>query len=96
MACLLLESVGYAKPGEGWRLAAEKRIFLDGDVPIATMGGLKGRGHPIGGTAIYQTCEIFQQLTHQAGPNQIKNAKLAMLQSVGGAASTVLTHIFGN
>lgn len=96
MACLLLESVGYAKPGQGWRLAAEGRIFLDGDVPIATMGGLKARGHPIGATAVYQTCEIVQQLTGQAGENQIENAELAMLQSVGGAAATVLTHIFGN
>ncbi|MEM7332222.1 MAG: beta-ketoacyl synthase N-terminal-like domain-containing protein [Chloroflexota bacterium] len=96
MACLLLESVGFAKPGQGWRLAQEKRIFRDGDIPIATMGGLKARGHPIGATAIYQTCEIFQQLTEQAGENQLHNAKLAMLQSVGGAASTVLTHIFGN
>lgn len=96
MACLLLESVGYANVGEGWRLAAEKRIFLDGDVPVATMGGLKARGHPIGASAIYQTCEIFLQLTHQAKANQIANASLAMLQSVGGAASTVLTHIFGS
>lgn len=96
MACLLLESVGFAKPGEGWRLAQERRIFLDGDIPIATLGGLKARGHPIGATALYQTCEIFQQLTNQAGANQLQNAELAMLQSVGGAASTVLTHIFGN
>jgi acetyl-CoA C-acetyltransferase len=96
MACLLLESTGYAKRGEGWRLAAERRIWPDGDIPIATMGGLKARGHPIGATALYQTCEIVLQLTEKAGANQIKNPKVGLLQSVGGAASTVLTHIFGN
>ena len=95
MACLLLESIGYAKRGEGWRLAEEKRIWLDGDIPIATMGGLKARGHPIGATALYQTCEIVQQLTGNAGKNQLPNPQVALLQSVGGAASTVLTHIFG-
>ncbi|MFQ5421323.1 MAG: beta-ketoacyl synthase N-terminal-like domain-containing protein [Anaerolineae bacterium] len=94
MACLQLESVGYARRGEGWRMAAEKRIWLDGDLPIATMGGLKARGHPIGATAVYQTCEIVLQLTGQAGQNQVKTPKIAMLQSIGGAASTVLTHLF--
>ena len=59
------------------------------------MGGLKARGHPIGATALYQTCEIVQQLTGQAGKNQVNNAQIGLLQSVGGAAATVLTHIFG-
>ncbi|MDX1523983.1 MAG: thiolase domain-containing protein, partial [Anaerolineae bacterium] len=79
----------------GWRLAADNEINLRGSLPIATFGGLKARGHPIGATALYQTCEIVLQLTGQAGKNQVKNAELALLQSVGGAASTVLTHIFG-
>ena len=95
MTCLLLEAVGYAKPGAGWRLAAENQIRLRGRVPIATMGGLKARGHPIGATALYQTCEIVLQLTGRAGKNQVPNAQIAMLQSVGGAATTVLTHLFG-
>ncbi len=95
MACLLLEAVGFAEPGRGWRLAAEKRIGLKGEIPIATRGGLKARGHPIGATAVYQTCEIVQQLTGRAGKNQLKNPQIALLQSVGGAATTVLTHIFG-
>ena len=95
MACLLLEAVGFAKRGQGWRLAADNEINLRGSLPVATFGGLKARGHPIGATALYQTCEIVLQLTGHAGSNQVKNARLALLQSVGGAASTVLTHIFG-
>jgi len=95
MACLLLEAVGYAKPGQGWRLAVEQEITLQGRLPICTMGGLKARGHPIGASAIYQTCEIVQQLTGRAGVNQLAKADRALLQSVGGAGSTVLTHIFG-
>ena len=95
MACLLLEAVGFAEPGEGWRLAADKKIGLRGPIPVATFGGLKARGHPIGATALYQTCEIVLQLTGRAGRNQVKNAQVGLLQSVGGPASTVLTHIFG-
>jgi acetyl-CoA C-acetyltransferase len=95
MACLLLEAVGFAERGEGWRMAADNRIGLKKELPLATFGGLKARGHPIGATALYQTCEIVLQLTERAGKNQVKNAEIALMQSVGGAASTVLTHIFG-
>lgn len=95
MACLLMEAVCFADPGEGWRLAAEKRIGLKGEIPITTMGGLKARGHPIGATALYQTCEIVLQLTERAGKNQVKNATFGMMQSVGAAATTVITHILG-
>jgi acetyl-CoA C-acetyltransferase len=95
MACLALESVGFAEPGQGWRLAAEGAIARGGRLPLSTLGGLKARGHPVGATAIYQTCEIVQQLMGRAGPNQIPNARLAMLLSIGGAASTALTHLFG-
>jgi acetyl-CoA C-acetyltransferase len=95
MACLQLEAAGFAEPGEGWRLAEEKRIRLRGDIPITTMGGLKARGHPIGATGLYQACEIVLQLTERAGKNQVRNAKIGMMQSVGGAATTILTHVFG-
>ena len=94
MSCLLLEAAGFAQRGHGWRLAEENRIGLDGELPITTMGGLKARGHPIGATAIYQTCEIVLQLTGQAGKNQVKNPEIAMMQSVGAAATTVITHLF--
>lgn len=95
MACLILEAVGYAAHGEGWRLASEKKIWQKGKIPISTMGGLKARGHPIGATSLYQASEIVLQLTEWAGKNQIKNPKIGLVQSVGGPASTVITHVFG-
>lgn len=95
MACLLIEAAGFAEQGTGWRQAVEGEIFREGVLPVATLGGLKARGHPIGATALYQTCEIVQQLTGRAGANQLPRAEVGMLQSVGGAAATVLTHLFG-
>jgi len=95
MSCMALEAAGFAPPGQGWRLAAEKRIELKGDIPITTMGGLKARGHPIGATALYQACEIVLQLTGRAGKNQLKDPQVAMMQSVGGAGTTLITHILG-
>lgn len=94
MTALQLEAAGFAKPGEGWRLADEREIWRKGKIPISTMGGLKARGHPIGATSLYQACEIVLQLTGRAGKNQVRRAKVGMMQSVGGAASTMLTHIF--
>ncbi len=95
MACLLLEATGFAQPGEGWRLAQEGEIGPQGRVPVATLGGLKARGHPIGATALYQVGEIVLQLRGQAGEVQVPNASVALMQSVGGAATTLITHIFG-
>lgn len=93
MACLLLEARGFAERGQGWRMAAEGEIFREGRLPISTMGGLKARGHPIGASALYQVAEIVLQMRGQAGPNQLARADIAMTDSVGGAGTTVLTHI---
>jgi acetyl-CoA C-acetyltransferase len=96
MSALQLEAAGFAVPGRGWRLAHENKIGIRGKIPIATMGGLKARGHPVGASALYQACELVLQLTGRAGKNQVRKAKLGMMQSVGGVASTVVTHILGS
>lgn len=93
MAALCLEASGFAKKGEATKLARDGAIFREGKIPIATMGGLKGRGHPIGATAIYQATEIYDQLTKQAGTCQVRVGP-AMMQSIAGAAATLFTHIF--
>lgn len=95
MAALSLEATGFARRGEGWRMAQEDRIGIHGDLPIATMGGLKSRGHPVGATGVYQIVEAVQQLTGTAGANQVPNARLAMTQNIGGSGATILTHILG-
>lgn len=95
MACLQLEAAGFAPRGCGWRLAAENEVAREGRIPIATLGGLKARGHPIGATALYQTCEIVQQLTGSAGANQLSAPQFALQQSVGGGGATVIAHLFG-
>jgi acetyl-CoA C-acetyltransferase len=93
MAALSLEASGFAAPGQGTILAREGAIALDGRIPVATMGGLKGRGHPVGATGLYQIVEAVQQLRGQAGPNQLPHARLGMTQNIGGSGATVVTHI---
>jgi acetyl-CoA C-acetyltransferase len=42
---------------------------------------------------VYQLVETVQQLCGQAGANQIKDARCAAVQSLGGPASTAVTHV---
>lgn len=93
MAALCLEAAGFAKKGEGTRLALDGSVFRNGKLPVSTMGGLKGRGHPIGATALYQVTEICDQLLNRAGKCQVKQGP-ALMQSIAGAAATLFTHIF--
>ncbi len=95
MAALSLEAAGYAPRGTGARLAADGEIGIQGRIPISTMGGLKARGHPVGATGIYQVVEVVQQMTGQAGKNQVPGATLGMAQNIGGSGATVITHILG-
>ncbi len=92
-AALSLEAAGYARRGEGWKLAAEGAIGLKGAIPCATMGGLKARGFPGGATGVYQAVEAATQLRGAAGINQVAGAKTGMVQSLGGPAATAVTHI---
>lgn len=96
MSALSLEATGFARRGEGWRLAQEDAIGIQGDLPISTMGGLKSRGHPVGATGIYQIVEVVQQLSGRAGGNQVANARLGMAQNIGGSGATIITHILGS
>ena len=96
MAALSLEASGFARRGEGWRMAQQDEIGIDGRLPISTMGGLKSRGHPVGATGVYQIVECVQQLTGCAGANQVSQARLAMAQNIGGSGATVVTHILGS
>ena len=95
MSALSLEACGFAPKGEGWKLAKEGQIAIDGKVPICTRGGLKARGHPVGATGVYQIIECVQQLRGEAGKTQVKDAEIGMAQNFGGSGATVLTHIFG-
>jgi acetyl-CoA C-acetyltransferase len=92
-AALQLEGVGFAIRGQGWKLAADSEIGLKGRIPCATMGGMKARGFPGGAAGVYQAVEAAMQLRGQAGANQIPNAKTALIQSLGGPASTAVSHI---
>ena len=61
-------------------------LGIGGRVAVNTSGGMKARGHPIGATGVSGTVEICSQLTGTAGDRQQPDAKLGMVQSVGGVS----------
>jgi acetyl-CoA C-acetyltransferase len=92
-AALSLEATGFAPRGLGWKMAADGILGLSGKLPSATMGGLKARGNPGGATGVVQAVEAAMQLRGSAGVNQLNGIRYGMIQSLGGPASTAVTHI---
>ncbi|OPY58405.1 MAG: acetyl-CoA acetyltransferase [Syntrophorhabdaceae bacterium PtaU1.Bin034] len=78
------EDLGFCGKGEAVRYLKEGRTKISGDIPINTSGGLCSRGHPVGATGIAQIAEIVWQLRGEAGPRQVKDAKVGMCEDSGG------------
>ncbi len=87
-AALSLEAAGFAEKGKGWELARDGEIAENGSIPCATAGGLKARGFPGGATGVYQAVEAVLKLKSTRDAGQV-----AMIQSLGGPASTAVTHV---
>ncbi|MGA1974829.1 MAG: beta-ketoacyl synthase N-terminal-like domain-containing protein [Conexivisphaerales archaeon] len=92
-AALTLESLGVCKPGKAPHDVSTGRFDLTGELPLNTFGGLKGRGHPVGATGVYQVAEAYLQLSEKAEKNQVKGAKIGLTHNMGGLDTTTFIHI---
>jgi acetyl-CoA C-acetyltransferase len=90
---LTLEAAGLAKRGEGWKMALDGSLQPGGKLPILTLGGHKARGNPLGAAGMYQIVEAVLQLRGQADAGQLSKARRALVQSLGGPASSAVTHV---
>jgi acetyl-CoA C-acetyltransferase len=88
------EALDFCKPGEGGKLIDEGVTRLGGRIPVNTSGGLKAKGHPVGATGTAQACEIYLQLTGQAGKRQVKGAEIGLTSNIGGSAATGVVQIY--
>ncbi len=92
-AALICEALGLSKRGEACKDAVSGKFDLNGQFPISTFGGMKGRGYPVGAAGVYQFCEAFMQLKEKAGFNQVPNARRALIQTMSGIDSSCFIHI---
>jgi len=93
IALLGIEDLGFAKKGEGIKLAEEGQLYYDGDLPYNVSGGLKAKGHPVGATGVGQVVEIVKQLRNEAGKRQVPDAKVGLAHNVGGTMTSSIVHI---
>jgi acetyl-CoA C-acetyltransferase len=64
---------------EGWS-------SREGKLPVNPSGGLKANGHPIGATGVSMPVLAAMQVSNSAGDMQVKDAELAGVFNMGGAA----------
>ena len=83
---LIYEAMGLAPKGQGARAIEEGGTEKTGKLPINPSGGLKSKGHPIGATGVSMHVLAAMQLTGTAGGIQVKDAELAGVFNMGGAA----------
>lgn len=82
-----LEGLGLVPKGQGAAWTAQGRTSIGGTLPVNPSGGLLSRGHPVGATGIAQVCELYWQLTGQAGRRQVDGARLGLAYCKGGTVS---------
>ncbi|UCD76687.1 MAG: thiolase domain-containing protein [Phycisphaerales bacterium] len=90
---IVSEDLGLVEKGKGGPAAEAGETALDGRIPINPSGGLKSKGHPVGATGIAQVVEITEQLRGEAGPRQVKDARIGLAQNMGGSGGSSLVHI---
>ena len=78
------EVMGFCPAGQGGPFAESGATTLGGKKPINTSGGLECRGHPIGASGLAQIHELMEQLRGEAGPRQVKGARLGLAENGGG------------
>jgi acetyl-CoA acetyltransferase len=78
---LVLEALGFAKPGESGEYMRSGAATLGGRCPINPHGGLLSQAHAGG---IFHPVEAVRQLRGGAGVRQVENARHAMISGNGG------------
>jgi acetyl-CoA acetyltransferase len=78
------EMLGFCGIGEGGPFVASGATALGGLIPINTSGGLVSKGHPVGATGLSMIYELITQLRGEAGPRQVRGARVALAENGGG------------
>jgi acetyl-CoA C-acetyltransferase len=91
---MVTEALGLVDRGRGGPAVEEGLTAVNGKYPVNPSGGLKAKGHPVGATGVAQAVEAVKQLRGEAGERQIKGAKRALTQNMGGTGGSSVVHVF--
>ncbi len=96
---VLMEDLGFADRGMGWKEVLAGSFDLDGDLPVNPDGGLKSFGHPIGASGLRMLFECWLQLRSQAPEErQIRSVTemgktLGLTHNLGGAPGECVSFV---
>jgi acetyl-CoA acetyltransferase len=92
---IMLESLGFAKRGEGVHFFEEGRSTPGGTLPINTNGGGLSYTHT-GMYGIFPIIEATRQLRGECGPRQVPGAHLSLVNGMGGMLSAAGTLVLSD
>jgi acetyl-CoA acetyltransferase len=92
---IMLESLGFAKRGEGVHFFEEGRSTPGGSLPINTNGGGLSYTHT-GMYGIFPIIESTRQLRGEGGARQVPNCRLSLVNGMGGMLSAAGTLVLSN
>ncbi len=90
------EDLGFAKPGEGFKLIKEDQTYIGGLIPVNLSGGLKAKGHPLAATGISMAVDLSRQLLGKVEKGRqadIKNGR-AIAHNIGGTGHYAYVTIY--
>ena len=92
---IMLESLSFCKPGEGVYFFEEGKSTPGGTLPINTNGGGLSYTHS-GMYGIFPIIESTRQLRGECGARQVPNAKISLVNGMGGMLSAAGTLVLSN
>jgi acetyl-CoA acetyltransferase len=78
-----LEEAGFCAKGEGGAFVEGGALRIDGRLPTNTAGGFLSCSHA-GSCGLFTMIEVARQLRGEAGPRQVKDARLGYVHGMGG------------
>jgi len=83
ISMMQIEDLGFCAKGEAPSFVREHDLSIDGELPHNTSGGQLSAGQAGAAGGFIGLVEAVRQVTHQAGPTQVKNAQRALVSGFG-------------
>jgi len=90
-----LENLGFAEPGEGWKMTETGATALDGDLPVNMSGGVLC-SNPIGASGMLRFAEVAMQVRGTAGEHQVDGVRKAVGHAYGGGSQFFAMWVVGS
>jgi acetyl-CoA C-acetyltransferase len=89
-----LENLGFAAPGQGWKLTESGETRLDGLLPVNPSGGVLC-SNPIGASGLLRFAEAAMQVMGRAGEHQVSDVNTALGHAYGGGSQFFSMWVLG-